>query len=51
MLDFWTSIPLMALAAVVSAALLLALSVADQHRTEAVPVRAPAPRPHSVPTP
>ena len=38
MLDFWTSIPLMALAAVVSVLLLLGLSVADQRRSEPVPL-------------
>ena len=48
MFDFWSSIPLMALTGLVSAALLLVLSVADQRRTEAapapVPARVPAPR-------
>ena len=39
MVDFWTSIPLMALAALVSMGLLLGLSVADQRRTEPVPLR------------
>jgi hypothetical protein len=39
MVDFWTSIPLMALAAVIAGALLLVLSVTDQRRTEPVPLR------------
>jgi len=39
MFDFWTSIPLMALAGLVSGLLLLGLSVADQRRTEPVPLR------------
>ncbi|HUO47770.1 MAG TPA: hypothetical protein VMU09_02955 [Acidimicrobiales bacterium] len=39
MLDFWTSIPLMALAALVTLTLLVGLSVADQRRSEPVPVR------------
>jgi hypothetical protein len=44
MFDFWTSIPLMALAALVSLAVLLALSVADHRRAEPVPVRVRADR-------
>ena len=39
MLDFWTSIPLMALAAIVTLTLPVGLSVADQRRTEPVPLR------------
>jgi hypothetical protein len=39
MVDFWTSIPLMALAAVIAGTLLLVLSVTDHRRTETVPLR------------
>ena len=39
MVDFRTSIPLMALAALASGALLLGLSVADQRRSEPVALR------------
>jgi hypothetical protein len=39
MLDFWTSIPLMALAAVVSLATLLVLSVTDHRRPRPLPLR------------
>jgi len=38
MVEFWTSIPLMALAALVTGALLMVLSVTDQRRPESVPV-------------
>ena len=44
MFEFWTSIPLMALAALVSLAVLVALSVADHRRPEPVPLRVRADR-------
>jgi len=39
MVEFWTSIPLMALAALVTGTLLLVASVSEQRRSAPVPLR------------